>query len=118
MRNDTIGRVVDDAGRVLAGEYVAGWIKRGPTGVIGTNKGDAAETVHALLDDLAAGALDGSRAVADIDQLLEERGVEVVPYAGWLAIDAEELARGATAGRPRVKVNRWDDLHTYGRAQP
>ena len=85
--------------------------------MIGTNKGDAAQTVHALLDDLAAGAIDATRTVADIDRLLADRGVAVVPYPGWLAIDAEELARGAATGRPRVKVNTWADLHAHGRTQ-
>ena len=99
----------------MPGEYVAGWIKRGPTGVIGTNKGDATQTVHALLDDLAAGAFDATRPLHDVDALLAERGVAVVPYSGWLAIDAEEVARGAASGRPRVKVSAWDDLNTLGR---
>ncbi len=61
------------------------------------------------------GTLDGTKPLADIDQLLAGRGVTVVPYTGWLAIDAEELARGVATGRPRVKVNSWDDLHACGR---
>ena len=115
VRNDGIGRVLGDDGRPMPGEYVAGWIKRGPTGVIGTNKGDATQTVHALLDDLAAGAFDAARPLRDVDALLADRGVAVVPYSGWLAIDAEELTRGARSDRPRVKVSAWDDLNTLGR---
>ena len=118
VRNDEIGRVVGDDGRPLPGEYVAGWIKRGPTGVIGTNKGDATQTVHALLDDLASGAFDAVRPLEDIDAHLAAHGVPVVSYEGWLAIDAEEVARGVASGRPRVKVNTWDDLNALGRQQP
>ncbi|MGV9303197.1 MULTISPECIES: FAD-dependent oxidoreductase [unclassified Nonomuraea] len=87
------------AGRVHEREYVAGWLKRGPTGVIGTNKSDAAETVRTLLADAPSGA------VARIDDLLAERGVRPVTYEDWLAIEAAEVALARTLGRgERVKL--------------
>jgi ferredoxin--NADP+ reductase len=89
--------------------YCSGWIKRGPTGVIGTNKKDATETVELLLADAAAGLLP-HRCGGDIAELLTERGVTPVTYGGWEAIDAVECARGVEQGRPRVKLARWDDL--------
>jgi ferredoxin--NADP+ reductase len=106
------GRVLDEQGKPVPGVYCAGWIKRGPTGVIGTNKKDATETVEALLEDARAGrvsAAAGATAEA-VDSLLRERGVEVVMYPGWELIDRLECARGAPHGRPRVKLARWDEL--------
>ena len=106
------GTIPNDGGRVEPGVYCAGWIKRGPTGVIGTNKKDATETVQLLLEDAAAGRLEAkpdASAVA-VDALLAERGVQVVEYDGWMAIDEVERAAGEKAGRPRVKLCTWDDL--------
>jgi ferredoxin/flavodoxin---NADP+ reductase len=97
------GRVVRD-GAVVPGEYVAGWIKRGPSGVIGTNKHDATETVGSLLQD--APALP-RREVGDADgiiDLLHQRGVRVVPWEGWEAIEALEIAAGRRRGSKQVKV--------------
>ncbi|MBG0828772.1 FAD-dependent oxidoreductase [Planomonospora sp. ID67723] len=94
--------VPNEAGRVRGREYVAGWLKRGPTGVIGTNKSDAAETVRTLLADLA-----GREPVrrAEPDALLAERGVSPVTYRQWLDIEAAEaaLARSLDRGE-RVKL--------------
>ena len=104
------GRVLDEAGSPIPGVYCAGWIKRGPTGVIGTNKKDATETVELLLEDARAGALPQAAANGSIDTLLAGRGVEVVAYDGWEAIDAVERARGEQLGRPRVKLCTWDEL--------
>jgi ferredoxin/flavodoxin---NADP+ reductase len=104
------GRVVDDAGAPIAGVYCAGWIKRGPTGVIGTNKKDAAETVELLLEDARADRLPKRAGVGTIDALLSERGVEVVTYSGWERIDAVERAAGEPQGRPRVKLCSWEEL--------
>jgi ferredoxin--NADP+ reductase len=101
------GRVLDDDGRPLPGEYVAGWIKRGPTGVIGTNKADAAETVRALLDDLGGRAKKRS----SIETLLESRGVRAVTYEDWLGIDAGEIALARSLDRgERVKLAGWEAL--------
>ena len=99
-------------GEPLRGVYCAGWIKRGPTGIIGTNKKDATETVELLLEDVRAGRLaHDERATAEaVDALLDERGVRRVVYAGWQAIDALERSRGEPLGRPRVKLVTWDEL--------
>ena len=106
------GTIPNERGRVSPGVYCAGWIKRGPTGVIGTNKKDAAETVETLLEDAAAGRLEpkpDATAVA-VDALLFERGVDVVEYDGWMAIDEAERTAGEKSGRPRVKLCSWDEL--------
>ena len=111
MRNAD-GRVLGTDGEPLRGVYCAGWIKRGPSGVIGTNKKDATETVELVLEDSREGRLTQPEAGgADrVLELLAERGVEVVTYAGWRAIDELERARGAEQGRPRVKLRSWDEL--------
>ena len=109
IRNDG-GRVLDETGAPLPGVYCTGWIKRGPSGVIGTNKKDATETVELLLADAAAGLLPPRDPAADIADLFAERGVACVTYEGWEAIDAVETARGEPQGRPRVKLCSWDEL--------
>jgi len=109
------GRVLDGRGAVIPGLYCAGWIKRGPTGVIGTNKKDATETVDLLLEDARTGKLP-ERVDGSVGELLAERGVDVVFYAGWGAIDAVEKARGAEQGRPRVKLSTWDELLATARS--
>jgi len=103
------GVIPNEGGRVAPGLYVAGWIKRGPTGVIGTNKKDATETVERLLEDARAGLL---ARVSDerLESLLEERGVEVVAYTGWETIDRNERSRGEPHGRPRIKLCSWEEL--------
>ena len=117
MPNDG-GRVLGEDGAPLPGVYCAGWIKRGPTGVIGTNKKDASETVELLLADAEAGAIGGCEAsAADVDALLAERGVAVVTQAGWEAIDEAERALGEPQGRPRVKLTSWDELLAAARAR-
>lgn len=103
------GRVVEK-GATAPGLYAVGWIKRGPSGVIGTNKPDAAETVKHLLgdaDSLAPCAQPSRDAVLD---LLASRGVRVVGYAQWRLIDAAEVARGAAAGKPREKFVDVDEM--------
>jgi ferredoxin--NADP+ reductase len=113
------GRVVDpDSGARVPGEYVVGWIKRGPSGVIGTNKKDAQQTVDAMLADLAAGTNGNAASVlkpsqpdaAAVEQLLRARQPELVTYSGWEAIDRHERALGEPAGRPRVKLTRIEEL--------
>ena len=101
------GRVVESAGSATAirGVYVAGWIKRGPQGVIGTNKSDAAETVDHLLADAVSGRLTPAAGrQADLDALLTARGIVVTSWADWQAIDRAEVERGKPAGRPREKI--------------
>jgi len=113
------GRVIDPGrgGDPLAGEYVVGWIKRGPQGIIGTNKPDSQETVDALLEDLAAGRLDKpavpGRAV--LESLLYERKRDYVSYEDWQLIDALERERGGEVGAPRLKFSRVEEmLHALG----
>jgi ferredoxin--NADP+ reductase len=107
--------IPNEGGRVIGatGVYCAGWIKRGPSGVIGTNKKDATESVDLLLEDARAGLLqrgDPSATQETVEQLLDDRGVQHVTYAGWQAIDAEERGRGEPHGRPRVKIVTWSGL--------
>lgn len=97
------GVVPSDRGRVRPGVYVAGWVKRGPSGFIGTNKGCAEETVAALLDDLDA-ATTPARSGLDLAEVLRARGVVPVGLEGWRAIDREEQRRGAARARPRVRI--------------
>jgi ferredoxin--NADP+ reductase len=107
------GRVVDPhEQRAITGDYVVGWIKRGPSGVIGTNKRDAQETVDHLLEDLAEGRLPEPQDAdpAAIEALVAERQPELVSYAGWEAIDAVEKAAGEPQGRPRVKLTSIEEL--------
>jgi ferredoxin--NADP+ reductase len=114
------GRVLDPAtGAPLRGEYVVGWIKRGPSGVIGTNKKDAQETVDAIFADASPGAEglhapDSADAADDpaaaVEQLLRERRPELVTYDGWASIDRHERALGESSGRPRVKLTRIDEM--------
>jgi ferredoxin--NADP+ reductase len=100
------GRVVDPeaSGEQLPGHYAVGWIKRGPSGVIGTNKKDAGETIDNLFADLEAGRIPERPPVEpEIDDLIAERAPGAVSYAGWEAIDRAEIAAGEPHGRPRVK---------------
>ena len=116
IRNDG-GRVCDDDGRPCPGEYAVGWIKRGPSGVIGTNKKDAADTVARILEDAEAGRL-GTPAAADAEDTaawLVERAPDAVTWEGWQAIDDAERRAGEAQGRPRVKIVRLTDLVEAGR---
>ena len=101
------GRVLGPDGEVLAGVYTVGWIKRGPTGILGTNKRDAEETIGCLADDLHTLP---EPAGGPIDELLAERKPDVVTADGWHAIDAAERERGRGAKRPRVKLASRDEL--------
>ena len=107
------GRVLDaDSREPLVGQYTAGWIKRGPTGVIGTNKPDAAETVEAMLTDARAGRLlsPTNATAAAAEALVRGRQAHVVTYDDWRRLDALELSHGKEQGRPRVKFTRVDDM--------
>ncbi|HSC72780.1 MAG TPA: FAD-dependent oxidoreductase [Gaiellaceae bacterium] len=108
------GTIVNDGGRVAGAEctYCAGWIKRGPTGIIGTNKKDATETVTLLLEDVDGGKIAHKpEATAEaVEELLAERGVRAIVYSGWTSIDELERAAGEKVGRPRVKLRTWDEL--------
>jgi ferredoxin/flavodoxin---NADP+ reductase len=117
------GRVIDpSSGAPLPGEYVVGWIKRGPTGVIGTNKRDAQETVDAMLADLSPliaedsdsegkpTHLPSSPDAGSVEALLRTRQPHLVTYSGWEAIDRHERTLGEPAGRPRVKLTRIEEM--------
>src|SRR5205823_278598 len=114
------GRVIDpESGERVAGQYAVGWIKRGPTGVIGTNKKDAQETVDNLIADAKAARMPAPDLAADrtaIADLLGERRPDFVSYQGWEAIDRAEQERGKPLGRPRVKFVRIDDMIEAARA--
>ena len=107
------GRVIEpDSKQAVLGEYAAGWIKRGPTGVIGTNKPDALETVVCMMEDLAAGRILGP-AEPDADaceRLIRERQPRHFTYADWLKLNEHEIRLGRAAGRPRVKLTRVEDM--------
>lgn len=105
------GRVTAEDGTPLQGVYCAGWIKRGPSGVIGTNKKDATESVDNLLEDADNGLLPACESSsAEVDALLADRGTHVVTYEAWDAIDRHEREQGEPHGRPRVKLATWNDL--------
>ncbi len=104
------GRVTDgEGGGTVPGVYTAGWIKRGPSGIIGTNRACAVETVQALLADL--GSLDVECAGASVlYDLLDERGVKYLSYRQWEKIDAAEVGRGEPKGKPREKYTRVPEM--------
>jgi ferredoxin/flavodoxin---NADP+ reductase len=116
------GTVPNEEGRVLrggavsAGEYVAGWIKRGPSGVVGTNKHDARETVASLLADAEAGVIGPHGDRDDLVNTLRARGAEPVLLEDWRAIDAAEMALGATRGRARTTLHERESLLAAVRA--
>jgi len=108
--DDSTGRVPHAEGRVIRDgefspdEYVTGWIKRGPTGVIGTNKSDAVETVTSLMADVRDGAVKTHGRSGDLDRLLAQRGIRPLGMPAWHRIDAAELKLGASRGRLRTTL--------------
>ncbi|MER5217059.1 FAD-dependent oxidoreductase [Streptomyces sp. NPDC002838] len=108
------GRVLRE-GLVAPGEYVAGWIKRGPTGVIGTNRPDAKETVTSLLED--ASVLVRKELPGDPLAALRAEVVEPVEWAGWCAIERAEAELGASLGRSVVKLPDWESLLAAARTE-
>jgi ferredoxin--NADP+ reductase len=103
------GRVLQD-GQPLSGLYVAGWIKRGPSGIIGTNKPDSFETVKSLLADMPALARCAEPSRDALLALLKSRNVRVVTYEDWRLIDAAEIERGSVVGKPREKFTSIDEM--------
>jgi ferredoxin--NADP+ reductase len=106
------GRVVDESGRQVPGLYVTGWIKRGPSGVIGTNKTDAKETVACMLEDAAAGGCFQPSAPdpESVRALIDARQPRAVTYGHWRELDEIEVARGLAAERPRVKFTDVEEM--------
>jgi len=104
------GTVKSRQGRVAKGLYVVGWAKRGPTGVIGTNKPDADQIARSIAEDLAAGRISGERpGRGALEELLEERGVRWISFEEWKTIESAEIA-SAGAGAPRRKLSRIEDM--------
>jgi ferredoxin--NADP+ reductase len=112
--DESRGTILNEGGRVVgeAQTYCAGWIKRGPTGIIGTNKKDAMETVALLLEDVAQGRIAHRDDVTAerVETLLAERDARAVVYSGWSSIDDVERSAGEKVGRPRVKLRTWNEL--------
>ncbi len=116
------GVIVNEKGRVLdpdsqqprVGEYTAGWIKRGPSGVIGTNKPDSVETVTCMLEDLARGAVlqPPQPEARCVEELVRQRQPKHFSFADWLRLDELEVARGQAQGRPRVKFTSVEEMLT------
>lgn len=114
------GRVPNAYGKILSGDdelagmYTAGWLKRGPTGVIVSTMTDAYETADTIVDDLKNGrdmlARCSSQPQQDLDQLLKERDIQPVSYQDWKRIEAAEFAVGNTLGKPREKFSRIQDM--------
>jgi ferredoxin--NADP+ reductase len=107
------GRVLDSAtNEPVVGQYTAGWIKRGPSGIIGTNKPDALETVNCMMEDLREGKiLDPVHPdVSAAEGMVRERKPEFVSYEDWLRLDELEVHRGMKLGRPRLKFTRIEDM--------
>jgi ferredoxin--NADP+ reductase len=107
------GRVLDPATRQpVGGEYTAGWIKRGPSGVMGANKSDAAETVGCMMEDLGEGKVLApvQPTAAAAEALVRQRRPNFVSYADWLALNELEVARGRAQGRPRSKFIRVEEM--------
>jgi len=107
------GRVLDLDGVAIPGTYVTGWIKRGPVGLIGHTKSDAAETVAHLLAETANTAT--AREPAAVDRYLADRRVEVATFAHWARLDQHEIALGQAQGRPRIKVADREEMLRCGR---
>jgi ferredoxin--NADP+ reductase len=107
------GRIIDPGTRKpIVGEYTAGWIKRGPSGVIGTNKPCALETVQCMMEDLEEGKIlaPSHPGVSAAEAMIRKREPSFVNYAGWLELDAIEVQRGKELGRPRLKFTKVEDM--------
>ena len=102
--------LLDKQGVVIPGLYATGWIKRGPTGIIGTNRADSVATVTSLLADVPNIPVGMKCGAAGVTPLLQRRGVRVVSYEDWGKIDAAELRRGESAGKPREKFTRVTEM--------
>ena len=108
------GRVLDpETSEPIAGEYTAGWIKRGPSGVIGTNKPDAVETVECMLADVSQSFMltPSHPEVTAAEQYIRERQPLYVSFDDWRRLDALEVAQGQATGRPRVKFTRVEEMY-------
>jgi ferredoxin--NADP+ reductase len=117
---DRWGVILNERGRVMAPEskqpivglYTSGWIKRGPSGVVGTNKPDSVETVTCMLEDFSTGSImrPSNAAAADAEKFIGERKPDYFSYTDWKRLDAMEQAKGKACGRPRVKFTSVEDM--------
>jgi ferredoxin--NADP+ reductase len=105
------GRVTRSDSKVVERAYVTGWIKRGPRGVIGSNKLCARETVATLLHDLRSDTTLRTNTGETLMSFVGEKAKSVVDYAGWKRIDQFERRAAAGTARPRVKLTQWTALH-------
>ena len=110
------GRVVDGA-KSLQGLYVTGWLKRGPTGIIGTNRADSVETVQSLLAELPKIRDQAKPGAEALRPLLEGRGIRILSYQNWMMIDSAEIDRGKPKGKPREKFTRVEEMLTASAAK-
>ncbi|MBT5856250.1 FAD-dependent oxidoreductase [bacterium] len=110
--HESWGVFPNDLGRIEGANqlYVTGWIKRGPSGVIGTNRGDSKETVATILEDLITLTPCNTPDQSELDQLLASRDVRVVTFADWQKIDAKEISRGEEVGKPREKITSIEEM--------
>jgi len=118
--NDSWGVIYNEAGRVVEaesknpvlGEYTAGWIKRGPSGVIGTNKPDSVDTVEKMIIDLDAGKVltPSMPDEQSLESFIQDRQPDYFSFADWQRLDEMEKARGEAVGRPRIKFTRIDEM--------
>jgi ferredoxin--NADP+ reductase len=118
--NDRWAVILNEKGRVIdpntkqprVGEYTSGWIKRGPSGVIGTNKPDSVETVSAMMEDLKKDAvLSPEQPQADCaEEFVSSHQPKYFSFSDWLKLDKIEVANGAKLGRPRVKITSVDEM--------
>jgi len=118
--NDRWGVILNERGRVMApdskqpvvGLYTSGWIKRGPSGVVGTNKPDSVETVTCMLEDFSTGSIlqPSNATAASAEKFIAERKPDYFSYADWKRLDEMEVARGKTCGRPRAKFTSVEEM--------
>lgn len=106
------GRVLDEDGKPIAGVYATGWIKRGPVGLIGHTKSDALETIGNIISDKSTWWQPSEPDESQIDKLLNERGVKVIDWSGWLKVDVKERELGEAEGRERIKLFDRQDFET------
>ena len=103
------GRIMDN-NDIVPGLYTAGWIKRGPSGVIGTNKADSVETIASLIEDMPKINSCNTPSTEPIKKLLQDRNINVVSFEDWQKIDAAEIERGKKVGKPREKFTKIEEM--------
>jgi len=112
------GRIIDENNNFLPGHYVTGWVKRGPTGVIGTNKADSGETVKSIIDDITNDSVNKVQDtdIKNIEKLINQRKKDYLSYEEWLKVDKIETEKGAEKGKPRVKFTEIEEIIKAGKS--